>query len=99
MMSSDTEIMNIVEAYEKIFLKVPIEFINEAWVAFGKKNAARATPDMVDNIMYLLVTYWAFGEELWATFEEYRPYEKLGLTALIYEFSNEIKRRSAANSD
>lgn len=41
LMSSDTEIMNIVEAYEKIFLKVPIEFINESWFIKNIKNSKK----------------------------------------------------------
>lgn len=42
LMSSDTEIMNIVEAYEKIFLKVPVEFINEAWFIKNIKNSRKS---------------------------------------------------------
>ncbi len=41
LMCSDTEIMNIVEAYEKIFLKVPIEFINEEWFIKNIKNSRK----------------------------------------------------------
>ncbi len=41
LMSSNTEIMNIVEAYEKIFLKVPIEFINEEWFIKNIKSSRK----------------------------------------------------------
>lgn len=41
LMSSQTEIMTIVEAYEKIFLKIPIEFINEAWFLANVRNSKK----------------------------------------------------------
>lgn len=40
-MSAETEIMDIVEAYERIFLKVPIEFITESWFMKNIRNSRK----------------------------------------------------------
>lgn len=66
------------------------------WLDFMRDNGHMLTVDMTKNVMYLLVTYWVWGEEL---YEHLPPFEKLALTELVYEFSEEIKRRSAENSD
>lgn len=41
LMSARTEIMDIVEAYERIFLKVPIEFISVDWFIKNIKNSRK----------------------------------------------------------
>lgn len=65
----------------------------DCWNDFVNANTRSMTVDMYQNLMYLLVTYWSQGEDLWPVLH---PFEKLALTELVYEFSEEIKKRSEA---
>lgn len=58
-MSAETEILDIVEAYERIFLKIPIEFVTEAWFIKNVKNSRKkfyyALKRALDVIVILVV--------------------------------------------
>ena len=60
LMSSDTEILNIVEAYERIFLKVPIEFINEVWFVRNIKNSRKSFYHGIKRFFDILVSLIVF---------------------------------------
>lgn len=66
------------------------------WKRFLSKHAHQVTAPMVGQIMYLLVTYWAHGHEL---FEGFPPLEKILLRDTVQEISDEVHRRSEANGD
>ncbi len=59
LMSSETEIMDIVEAYEKIFLKIPIEFVTVEWfvknIESSQKTFYYAFKRFFDVVISLIV--------------------------------------------
>lgn len=56
LMSESTEIMDIVEAYEKIFSKIPIEFIDESWFVQNIKNTDRGLYYLAKRIFDIIVS-------------------------------------------
>lgn len=60
MMSSNTEIMDIIEAYEKIFLKIPIAFINETWFVQNIKNSKKSFYYTLKRFTDILISLLVF---------------------------------------
>ena len=66
------------------------------WKKFLSKHAHQMTVPMVGQVMYLLVTYWAYGHKLYECFP---PLEKILLRDTVQDISEEIQRKSEANGD
>ncbi len=60
LMATNTEIMNIVEAYERIFLKVPIEFINEDWFVKNIKNSRKTFYYSLKRFLDIVISFAVF---------------------------------------
>lgn len=69
---------------------------SHAWDILLKEHMNQASIQMVGMVLYLLVTYWQYGQRL---YENLPALEKMLLRDTVQEISEEIQLRSAANGD
>ncbi|HEY6020518.1 MAG TPA: hypothetical protein VIY48_11715 [Candidatus Paceibacterota bacterium] len=67
--------------------------LDVAWHDFLNEHARQVTAPMVEQILYLLLTYWEVGQTFFAFLP---PLEKILLREVIFKMSEEIQRRSDA---
>lgn len=79
------------EANEDITVKSPP--LDVAWKDFLHNHQMQVTEPMVEQILYLLLTYWEVGQTFFAYLP---PLEKILLREVIFKMSEEIQRRSDA---